>query len=190
MPTVSGPRRDSGMRQPDPVQVTPSGGEHAHDAAGDADTVLDHLRAVRIVFGKDFESEHRLVVSLVRSNGEADRRVVDVHVLRGAAHGLSQRCRVAHRNRQRTEDPNVLALGQTETEVRAGQVTSRALQQSDDGSEADQGGGLIERRALDLRRPQQTDRVAPQLGDQLSIAPQGLHPHHGAHLSTSRLCRQ
>ena len=125
------------MRQPDLVQVTPPGGEHAHDAAGDADTVLDHLGAVRTVFGQDFEGEERLVVPVVRSDGEADRRVVDVDVLRGAAHGLSHRGRVAHRHRQRTEDPDVLALSQAETEVGAGEVTGRAFQQFDDGSEAD-----------------------------------------------------
>ena len=112
-----------GMRQPDLAQVTPPGGEHAHDAAGDADAVLDHLGAVRTVFGQDFEGEQRLVVSVVRSDGETDRRVVDVDVLRGAAHGLSHRGRVAHRHRQRTEDPDVLALGQAETEVGAREVT-------------------------------------------------------------------
>ena len=61
------------------------------------------------------------------------------------------------------------------------EVTGGAFQQLGDRSEADQGGGLIERRALDLRCPQQTDRVAPQLGDQLSIAPHRLRTHHGGH---------
>ena len=93
------------------------------DAAGDADTVLDHLGAARRMLGEDFEGEDRLVVLVVRSDGEADRRVVGVDVLRGDAHGLSHRGRVAHRHRQRTEDPDVLAFGQAETEVGAVEVT-------------------------------------------------------------------
>src|SRR5207342_1277034 len=138
---------------------TPPGREHAQDAPGDADTVLDHLGAARTVFGEDLEGEQRLCCSPVRSDGETDGRVVDVDVLRGAAHGLSHRGRVAHRHRQRTEYPDVLAPCQTKSEVGAGEVTGRVFQQLNDGSEADEGGGLIERRALDLRGSQQTGRV-------------------------------
>ena len=121
--TAVGSQRGSGrVWQPNLFQVTPPGRQHVQDAAGHANTVLDHLNAVRAVFGEDLEDELRLPVSPIRSDCETDGRVVHVDVLRRATHGLSDGGRVPHSHRQGTEDADVLAIGQAETEVGAGQV--------------------------------------------------------------------
>ncbi len=100
-----------GMREPHLLQMASSLRQQGHDAPGETDAVLGGLRPPQVVSRQDPEDEAGLAATLPGGDGEGYGGVVDVQVLGGTAHGLTDRGRVPHGHGQGAENADVLTLG-------------------------------------------------------------------------------
>ena len=152
-------------------------GEQPEDAPGQPNGVLGGLRPLSGVLDQDVEREDGLVRLLAGPDLERHGRAVNGEIPGSAHPCLSYRGRVAHRHRQGAEDPDVLTLGQTESEVGAVEVRRGVLEERDQVVETDEGLQLIQGRRLDAGFAQQPGGIAAEIDHQLAVAPKRWSAH-------------